>query len=253
METSTPQPLRSIEKSFTILERLQERNGARVTELADDLDMHKSTVHSHLRTLRACGYVIKAGDEYQRSLRFLQHGGHLRDQLDIFSSGADAVRELSQETGELANLGVEENGKCVIVYMAEGENAVHDGTPVGKYTDMHSTAIGKAMLAHMGREAVEAVIDEHGMPEHTEYTITDLDALFEELESIREQGYSIDRQEGNLGIKCIAAPVLDQADRPVGGVSITGPEKRLNNDDYHDTVVNKVLNTSNVIEVKLQY
>jgi len=167
-----------------IIEQIRETGGAGVTELARRTDLHKSTVHSHLRTLVQCGYLVKEDDVYRLSLRFLAHGGRVRNDMEIYQGGVSVIRNLASESGELANLGGEENRKLVVIFMTEGENAVHDLAPAGKYTDMHSTAMGKAILAHLPRERTERIIERHGLPARTENTITDRAALSSELEQI---------------------------------------------------------------------
>lgn len=253
MSEMTARTLGTIEKAFFIIEQIRETGGAGVTELARRTDLHKSTVHSHLRTLVQCGYLVKEDDVYRLSLRFLAHGGRVRNDMEIYQEGVSVIRDLASESGELANLGVEENGKLVVIFMTEGENAVHDRAPAGKYTDMHSTAMGKAILAHLPRERTERIIERHGLPARTENTITDRAALSSELEQIREDGFAIDDQEGHTGISCIAAPVLHDDGTPIGGVSVTGPTRKLEDDEYRHSITQQILKGANVIEVNIMY
>jgi len=245
--------LQSVERAFNIITRLRELDGVGVTELAEDLGIHKSTVHAHLRTLDYCGYVTNEKGVYRPSLKLLKEGARVREKLPVFKHGRAEVRTLANETGELANIGVLEHNKVNIVYMIEGENAVHDDEPIGKYSYVHCTAIGKAIISKLPEEKVDAILDDQGMPAFTDNTITDRDSLYEELAAICDREYAIDREEGNVGIRCLGAAVTDREDRPIGGVSITGPTNRLADPDYEDELSKAILNAVNVIEVNMQY
>ena len=253
MAKKSTRTLGTIEKSFFIIEQICEMGEAGVTELARRTDLHKSTVHSHLRTLVQCGYLVKEDNVYRPSLRFLAHGGQVRDGMEIYQEGANVINNLASKSGELANLGVEENGKLVVIFMTEGEDAVHDRRPAGKYTDMHTTAMGKAILAHLPKKRIERIVERHGLPARTENTITDRAVLLDKLDRIRDEGYAIDDQEGHVGISCIAAPVLTDDGMPLGGISVTGPARRFSDDEYRDTITQWVVKEANVIEVNVMY
>jgi len=247
------QTLGSVKKTFEIVRYLETRGKVGVSRIAEDLGYHKTTVHSHLRTLHSMGYVVKDDGEYELSLQFLKHGGKVRDRLPIFREGKEELETLASETGELANLAVEQNGQIVVILMIEGSNAIHDEAPMGKHTHIHCTAIGKAILAHYPEKRVHEFIDEQGMPKLTENTITDRETLFDRLNQIRERGFAIDNEEGRKGIKCIGAPIFGTEDKPVGALSITGPKTRLSDEAYHDNLSQKIMDVANVIEIKMEY
>lgn len=250
---TTSQTLGSIEKTFDIIQYLDTEGKVGVSRIADELGYHKTTVHSHLRTLQALGYVISDNGEYELSLQFLKHGGRARNRLPLFTEGKEEIKNLANQTGELANLAVEQNGRIVVLFMVEGSDAVHDEAPVGKHTYMHTTALGKSILAHYPEERVHEILDDRGMRQLTENTITTKEALFDNLERVRERGFAIDEEEGQKGIKCIGAPIFGPRDEPVGALSITGPKTRLSDETYHENISQRVLDVANVIEVKLEY
>lgn len=251
--SGAPNTLQAVERSFRIVERLRELEGAGVTELADDLGLHKSTVHAHLRTLSDCGYVVNNDGAYNASLKLLKEGARIRENMQTFKISRSEVQNLANETGELVNIGVLEDGRVNIIFMVEGENAVHDHEPIGKYSYVHCTAIGKAMISKLSAEEVDDILDCWGMPQFTENTITDRERLHNDLSEIRDRGYAIDREEGNLGIRCIGAAITDQENAPIGGVSITGPTNRLAATKYEENLSTEILNAVNVIEVNMQY
>lgn len=244
--------IKATRTSLSILEKLNELNGAGVTQLAGELGLPKSTVHNHLKTLLEAEYVVHEGDEYDISLQFLELGEYSRNRLKLYKTARPEVENLAVETGEMANLAVEEYGRGVYLYLAEGEQAVQLDTCAGMHVHLHCTALGKAMLAHMPRERVEDIVDRMGLPKRTENTITDRDELFEELDAVRERGYAYDNQERLTGLCCVAAPI-NRRDRNIGAISIAGPTNRMNCVRYHDEFPELLFNATNVIELNMTY
>lgn len=103
-------PVKTTQRSLDIIETLREMDGARLTELADRLELPNSTVHNHLSTLMERDYVLKDGDVYRVSLRFLDLGEYARNRRKVYELAKPEIGELADETGEVANLLVEENG-----------------------------------------------------------------------------------------------------------------------------------------------
>lgn len=151
--------------------------------------MTKPTVHHHLSTLHQEKYVVKEDDTYYIGLQFLELGERSRDRLKIHKVAKPEVEKLAEETGELANMAVMEHREVVYLYRVRGSEAAHLDTYTGKRTYPHSTAMGKAMLAHLPQERLEAVIAQNGLPKETERTITEKDDLFEELKEFEVVGY----------------------------------------------------------------
>lgn len=253
MNDEAKHPVRTTQKSFTIIEELKRLNGARVTELAQKLGMGKSTIHSHLNTLKESGYVIKEGEEYRLSLKFLDLGGYIRNQMELFETAEPEIKDLAQRTGELANLMTEQNGMGVYLYRSKGSNAVDLDTYAGLRTYLHSTALGKAILASWPVERVDELIDARGLPAETENTVTDRDDLVETLEQIRERGYAIDDGERLAGLRCVAAPIRTDRNHVVGSVSVSAPANRVSDGRLHEEFAGAVCSAANVIELNLRY
>lgn len=250
-DRGSPTGIKAVGTLFEVVEGLQKLGSAGVSELASHLDRPKSTVHIYLKTLVEEGYVIKENDEYRTSLRFLELGGQTRKRMNIYEAARPEIDSLSQETDEVANFAIEEQGKRVLLYSSEPLEGVFDNSPTGQYTHMHWTALGKALLSQLADERVAAIIDEHGLPQATENTITDPDELFEELETIREQGYSIEDEERREGIKSVAVPIQHTDEQsPVSAVSISGPRRRIGETEVKGELLDAIMDTVNVIELK---
>ncbi|QFU84594.1 IclR family transcriptional regulator [Natronorubrum aibiense] len=250
MGDTAKHPVRTTEKSLRIVEELNRFGEARITTLTDELEMGKSAVHNHLSTLEKHGYVIKNSETktYRLSLKFLDIGGQIRSERAVYKVAEPKVTELADASGELVHLVVEEDGKGVYLCRAKGEHAVDLDTYVGCRHHMHSTAFGKAILAHLPTERVDDIIDQHGLPEVTSRTITSRDALLEELDRTRERGFAVDDEERLEGLRCIAAPIRFDSDT-IGAISISGPTTRIDETWEANEFVDQLCRVANVIEL----
>ena len=253
MATKRDATVDATETTFRILEMLKELNGAGITELATRLDIPKSTAHNHLVTLRENEYVVKHGTTYRVGLQFLEFGEHTRNRMRIYDVARPEVEALAEQTGELSNLLVEEHGLGVYLCRARGDQAVRVDTYAGMRVHLHCTGLGKAMLAYMPEERVSEILDRRGLEPRTETTITDCDALEEDLAAIRERGYAIDHGERLSGLRCIAAPITNDDDVAVGAVSVSGPSSRMKGERLKTEVPELVMSAANVIELNMSY
>jgi DNA-binding IclR family transcriptional regulator len=123
--------------------------GATLTELAREIDMPTSTAHNYLKTLEEEEYVVEEDGMYRVGLRFLEHGAHARDQQKLYRTAKPEIDKLADETGELGNLLVEEHDRGVYLHRVRGDDAVRVQATVGTRVFLHSTGLGKVILAHM--------------------------------------------------------------------------------------------------------
>ncbi|ARS91020.1 IclR family transcriptional regulator [Natrarchaeobaculum aegyptiacum] len=242
----------SVERSLEILELIGDREPAGVSEIAREVPISKSTVYAHLSTLTSAGYVTKTDGKYELSCKVLRLGSSVQERFDLYQQAKQHVDELASETGEPTNLVIEENGLGTCLYATNPRNSADVFMSSGETNYMHATGTGKAILAHRPREDVEAIIDQHGLPEMTENTITDEEVLFDELEEIRERGLSFDQEETINGLCCIAAPIIAD-EEPVGAVSVSGPVNRFTNEERRDELMQAVKEIANVIELRIVF
>ncbi|NGM70500.1 IclR family transcriptional regulator [Natronolimnobius sp. AArcel1] len=246
-------PVHSLETGFAIVQALQSLDGAGVTELAANLELPKSTVHNYLSTLEQEEYVVNTDGTYRLGTRFLEHGAYARSQLQIYDIAREEVDKLAAETGELANLTVEEHGYGVYLHQSRGDQAVNVDSYVGTRVPLYCTALGKAMLAHFPTDRVDELIDRHGLPKNTDKTLTSREELEAEFEAIRERGFAFDDEERLPGLRCVGAPILSNNNRVLGAVSVAGPTNRLRDNKFRQSVPERVLETVNVIELNVTY
>jgi len=240
-------------KILSIIDELQSAEYLGVTKLARRVDIAKSTAHYHLNTLCEEGYVVKEGSRYRLSLRFLRLGILARDRTTLFDTADAEVQELAEETGELALLGVEEQGMGVYLHKTAGDDAVDIDAQTGRFDYLHNRAFGKAILAHLDRDRVTEILDAHGLVRTTPRTITDREDLVEELEEIRSRGFAINEEESIEGIHGVATPILDKDGTVVGAISLAGPSERMERAMMTDEYAELLARTRNVVELNVQH
>ena len=251
-EKNSPRTVHAVENVLEIIDVLEKKTEAGVTEIARELDRSKGTVHSHLVTLLENEYVVKNGEKYQLSLKYLELGESVIDEIAGYEIIKEETNELAEKSGELAQFATEEHGQAVYLYKVGGDNAVQTASSPGKREYLHCLSLGKAMLAYTPEERVHEIVDQHGLPSYTENTITDREVLFDKLAEVRERGYAYDKEEKIEGIHCVAAPVQNNGEI-FGAVSISGPSTRLQGDLYHEELPNMVTRSANVIEINTKF
>ena len=250
MTDEANRPIKTLLTMDDVVGALDEAGSAGVTELAERIDRPRSVVHDYLSTLVQLGYVRRDGDEYRLSLRFLELGGRVRERIRLYEVARPQVRELAAESSsELVTLIVEEQGLGVCVDTVRSSQSITYDVIPGMYFHLHCSGAGKAMLAHYPRERVERVVDRHGLPARTQNTITERDALFEELENIREDGVSFEREEYKRGMITMGAPITDSEGAVLGGISVSGPAHRLREPDVETALSGQLLSAINIVEL----
>lgn len=253
MARTAQNPVKSVETTFQILNGLKDLGGAGVTELSRHLDLPKSTIHNYLSTLEQEEYIVNDGGQYRVGLRFLELGAYSRHQQKLFRIAKPEVDRLASETGELANVLVEEHGRGTYLYRARGEQAVQVKAHVGTRVPLHSTALGKAILAHLPPERVETISKRHGLGSENDEAASTLDELKADLETVRETGVAFDDEERLDGLRCVAAPVLTNNGTVLGAISVSGPTNRFRDERFTEDLPQKVLEVANVIELNVTY
>lgn len=241
------------ETTFDIVERIGADGEARVTELAGELGLAKSTVHNHLQTLSRRGYVVQEGDDYRLSLRFLHLGQRVRTRLPAYQLAHDKVKKLAEQTGERSQFIVEEHGRGVYMFREFGSDAVQTDSEIGKRVPLHATSAGKAILSAMPESRVDEIIDRHGLERYTDRTITDETELREELERIRERGYADNRGESTNSLWAVGAPVRAADGSVLGSLSVSAPGQRMKGERVQSELPDMLLAVANELELNIRY
>jgi IclR family transcriptional regulator, acetate operon repressor len=219
--------VQSVARAFDILETIADHGGELgISQLGGATGLPYATIHRLVSTLAARGYLRQdAGSRrYQLGPRLLRLSSSARVTIEALLG--PHLRDLAELSGETANLAVLQEGLVVYVAQAPSRHMLRTFTEVGNRVHAHSTAVGKAMLAHKDQSVVEHIIEEVGLPRQTPDTIYEPERLFAELDDVRTQGYALDREEQEVGVRCLAMPVLLDGEA-VAAMSISAPAARL--------------------------
>lgn len=251
-ETSS---INSVETAIEILSFLISAEGATLTEISDHFQKPTSTVHDYLNTLQATGLVVNEG-VYRPSMRLLAMGDRSRNMLEFHTTAKSEADQLASELDKHVNLMIEEFGFGVYTYFSQSPETTFvkvSSIRLGVRTELPTTSSGKAILAHQSEDRVRDVVAEHGIPEMTENTLTDVEALLADLAATRDRGYAIDSEERIEGIYGIAAPVLSATNEVVGAIGVSYPSAGTETDPVDERDVRKLLEASSTIQVNLNY
>ncbi|WP_371674605.1 IclR family transcriptional regulator [Streptomyces sp. NBC_00289] len=223
--------MQSVDRAVSVLEILARHGEAGVTEIADELDVHKSTAFRLLGVLENRGLVAQAKDrgKYYLGAGVLRLAGAAAVRLDISQEGVPVCRELADELGETVNIAVLDDDAAVNIMQARGTASVTAQNWLGRRTPLHATSSGKVLLAHMPPTLREGLLA-RALPRFTERTITGASVLRGELEAVVEQGYGLTIEELELGLAAVATPIRAHDGKVIAAISVSGPVYRLNGD-----------------------
>ncbi|MED1017037.1 IclR family transcriptional regulator [Bacillus atrophaeus] len=214
----------TLKKGLLILDALQEK-GMTLSEVIQTFSFNKSTAFRLLYTLEIMGYVKKIDNSYNLTNK-------LRPISTFYNSKANwlsvpPLHELSREVGETVYVGILYGTDVVTAQVVDGPHSMRAHTEVGDQAPVHLSALGKVILAFLDKTKLEGILKELTLVQSTKNTFADLHLLKEHLKVIRKQGYAVDDEETEIGLRCIAAPVIVEGN-VISAVAISGPALRLN-------------------------
>jgi len=219
--------IQSVNRAVDILRCFETRELLGVTEIAEMADLNKSTAFGIVATLTAEGLLEQDSTT-----------GRYRLGLELFRLGSmvntstrrlvlPELEKLTQELEETVNYVRPDGGDVVYLIKKESSHSMRICTKTGQRLPMYCTAVGKAILAHLPGEECSRIVSAFQFAAYTENTVPDAAALLSQLQSIRKNGYAVEREELEYGLICVAVPVLDSRGRPVAAISCSGPKVRM--------------------------
>ncbi len=225
--------IKSLDRAMQIFEHLSDDQGKPLSVLADELNQSPATVYRVLVTLERRGLVEfdPATQLWSIGANAFIIGAKFLRRTSLVDRARPILRRLMEETGETANLGIEKGGMVLFLGQVETNEIIRAFFPPGTLAEMHSSGIGKALLAHMPDSQFERWADQAKFTAFTPHSLTHIDTLRDDLALTRKRGFAIDAQERNLGMQCVAAPVFDMSQFAVAGISVSGPTSRVSATD----------------------
>lgn len=218
-----------LDRALKLLQIISDRDGASLTEIAERAGMAPSTTHRLLRSLAGHGMVAADPETgvWTIGVTAFEIGNGFLRHRKLGEIGRPFLRRLMHESGETANLAVEDAGHVVFVSQVESHAPMRAFFRPGRRGPMHASGIGKAILSTWPDDRIGEVLGDGALERFTDRTHPDIAALLADVHAIRARGWSIDDQEHTMGMRCIAAPVFDEYSEAIAGISVSGPAVRL--------------------------
>ena len=238
-EKDAKNPVQSAARIFQVLELLAVKGEMGLMELSSALDLHKSTVHRLLMSLIYMGYARQ--DEttlkYMLSYKIVTLAGKVLERTNVLQIVKPYMEHLSDISGETVHLVQREGSNILYLYKIEAKvGTIRMASHVGMMQPMYCTGVGKAILSELPEEEVEKIWNESSLEKKTEKTITDLDTMKEVLAKVREDGYALDDEENETGVRCIAVSLQDYEKKTKYAFSISGPVSRMTGDRMRELI-----------------
>jgi IclR family transcriptional regulator, KDG regulon repressor len=225
--------VQTIERVSQILELVGGTSrGMSIRDLSSRLSLPKGTVHRLLSSLAYFGYIQqdRQTKNYFLGLKLLELGNLIMEQFDLRKIAEPILRDLAGRTNETVHMVILDRNEIVYIDKIEMDHSgggLRMASRVGSRNPVHSCAVGKVLLSYVPERDVDGLIEEKGLSGKTENTITDPFRFKEHLKAVRQQGYALDDEENEKGIRCVAAPIFDDKGKAVSAISVSGPAFRV--------------------------
>jgi DNA-binding IclR family transcriptional regulator len=225
MAAADSSPATAVERALNILEAAaNRREGLTNSEISHKLGIPKSSASYILRTLERRGYLRRDAEtgRYRLGLKILSLGGDARANLDLAEVALPFMQALQERIHLTIHLAVLDQGEAVYIEKVEAPGFFKVNTWVGRRMFLHSTSVGKCLLAWLPKTEVETLLRQQGMKKRTPKTISSVPKLLADLEHVREQGHAIDDEENSLGARCLGAPIFDSTGNVTAALGVSG-------------------------------
>ncbi|MEM1506208.1 IclR family transcriptional regulator [Domibacillus sp. 8LH] len=222
--------IQSVERALKILDLFDERDRElTITEISKRMNLHKSTVHSLLKTLQVQRY-IKQDDEtgkYSLGLKLFERGSLVIGHLDVRNVARKHLEELSEATNLAVHLVVLDGQEGVYIDKVEGSGVTVLYSKVGRRVPLHTSAVGKTLVATKSDEELNQLLEGYKYTTPTEKSIRSKEEFLSVIEQARIAGYSVDNEENEPGIFCMAVPVKDYSGKVIAAISMSMPSSKM--------------------------
>lgn len=233
----------SVQRVFMIIEQMCREEESSVTALSKATGLNKTTVFRFLNTLVNMGYAVKneKTEMYSLTLKFLRISSRKLESYDIQRELHPILQSISSEFGETVHLVERNNNRVVYIDKFESDtNSVRMVSRIGMSLNIFTTAVGKAMLAHLENSEIKSLWDELPHNKKTSHTITDFEVFMKEIDIIRECGFAKDYEENELEVRCVAVALSDAYGVYRYAVSVSAPKNRMT-DEKVDKISKRLL------------
>lgn len=225
---------------------INQEQDATFAEISEKFSIPKTTLFRILSTLIEKNWIEKHGDTYRSGYRLLQLGMRALSKMELRQVAIPYLHLLGQQTGETAHLGILSEKRCLIIAVCDGPRHIKISSRPGTLTALHCSAPGKVLLSFCIGDNLEAFLNGEHLEKRTPNTITDIQALKQESQTIVRQGYAVDNREYYQDVRCVAAPIKNADGSVIAAIGITAPAVNLPQEMTAETAM-KVIEVANMI------
>lgn len=241
--------IQSVVRALTIIEKIAEKNGMGVTELAKEMELSKSTVFGLLKTVESMGYIYnneKAGKYHLTyKLKSIADMGTKNDAIVEFAK--PYLQTIANKYEETLHFVIATTSEVFYLDKIESTKSIRVYSGIGSFMPLHCTGVGKSILATRDNSEIYKYSKENGLKKYTEHTITEFDELITDIEKTRERGYAIDDRENQEELYCLGVAIEDKQGHGVFAISISLPYFRRKDYDEEE-IVKDLYKAKNQIE-----
>ncbi|MDF2721516.1 MAG: IclR family transcriptional regulator [Paenibacillus sp.] len=244
--------VQSVDRAFSIFELfIRERRPLGITDVAEELKLHKSVVHRLLATAEARQLLQQNPDtgKYQVGPKCFELGSVYANN-SLITEGKRFLPELAEKLGEKAHLGILNEGTVLYLLNQESPKSTRINAPVGVRNPVSATALGKALMAWLDEAQALDILHKQGLSVYTPKSIRTIGVYMDELKKVRARGYAIDDEELSVGFRCVAFPIRDHTRKVIAAISVGG---RTFEADRLDSVASVVRDYAVLISERLGY
>lgn len=247
--------VQTIDRTLDIIELLANaKEGLGVTEIGQNIGLHKSTVYRLLTALSNRGYIEKdpKNSTYKIGLKFIEVSGLFLKKLELKTEALPFMRKLAEIIGQPVHLAILEGAEVVYIEKVELVNSIRMYSQIGRRVPAYCSAIGKILLAGLNTDSLREVLENIKFERFTPNTIISKRELLREIEQVKEKGWAVDNEEHEPNIRCIAAPIIDYTGKIIAAVSVSG-ESRIINYESDLEIAGHVIETARKISTRMGY
>jgi IclR family KDG regulon transcriptional repressor len=229
MKDPTEYNVRAVERALQILNSFDDQHPERgLSDIAQVVELHKATTHRIATTLVNYGYLERTGDgqRYRLGLQLTDLGLKAIRRMDLRREALPYMRQLSQELEEACDLSIFDRGEVFYIEYVQGPHALTVAAAVGQRLPPYCTASGKLFLANLPPNELDAIL-RRPLVSYTDKTITSTDTLRAQLDEVRKQGYAVDDEELEVGIRAVSVAIRNQQGGVIASISTPGPTGRM--------------------------
>lgn len=245
--------LLTVEKALKILELLAEQSMLSV-QIQKELNYNKSTVHRLLKTLEERGFVEKneITNQYHIGLKLVEIASIRLNNMELKIEASPFIRALVNKIKQPAQIAIYDNGEAIFIEKIQEYHHMRMYSQIGKRIPIYCSSVGKALVLNRRDNEILEVLNKQEMISFTKTTLTEPQKVLDEIRMARKTGYTIDNEEHEEGIFCIAAPIFDYRGQIIAAISTAG----TNNTFLHDSnaeIINDIKETAKQISARMGY